>query len=248
MRLTRVHAAQALLEGALLALAEDTGTHLTRVLRLSAGAALAVFDGLGHEHAATIESVRGARVAVRLGAAIAAAPESALRITLVQGVSRGERMDYAIQKATELGVACIVPLLSERSVVKLDARQAAAKLEHWQGVAIAACEQSGRATLPLIESPRRLIEHLAASRGAAGADALKAVLVPGASLGLRDLPTPLLAAELIVGPEGGLSEEETALALATGFTALRLGPRVLRTETAAAAAVAALQALRGDLL
>ena len=248
MRLTRVHTAAPLLAGALLALEERIGTHLVRVLRLAPGAPLAIFDGRGHEHAATIESVKGARVAVRVGAALEVTPESQLAITLVQCVSRSERMDFVIQKATELGVARIVPLLTERSVVKLDERQALAKHEHWQGVASAACEQSGRATLPVIEVPRRLIDYLAADREPAPAGTLKAVLVPGADAGFHDVPTPLAAARLIVGPEGGLSDEENALALGAGFTALRLGPRVLRTETAAAAAVAVLQALRGDLL
>ena len=247
MRLTRCHVAAPLAEHAELVLEPRVGAHLTRVLRLAPGAALSVFDGAGHEHAATISAVHGARVAVRLGAALEPVRESPLAITLAQGVSRGERMDYAIQKATELGVARIAPVLCERSVVKLDERQALAKLEHWRGVAIAAAEQCGRAQLPLIEPPVRLAEFLAANAGPAAASSLKAVLVPDAREGLAALPAPPGAALLLIGPEGGLSEEEARLALAAGFRALRLGPRVLRTETAAAAAIAALQALYGDL-
>lgn len=247
MRLTRVHVPGPLRAGATLELGARTAQHLVRVLRLGPGMALAVFDGSGHEHAATIASVRDARVHVLVGEALKPAAESPLAITLAQGVSRGERMDYAIQKATELGVARIAPLLCERSVVKLDERQALAKLEHWRGVAIAAAEQCGRARLPLIEPPARLGEFLAANAGPAGAASLKAVLVPDARDGLAALPRPLTGATLLIGPEGGLGEEEARLALAAGFRALRLGPRVLRTETAAAAAIAALQALYGDL-
>ena len=247
MRLTRCHVAAPLTEGGEFALEPRVALHLTRVLRLATGAALSVFDGAGHEHAAQITSVRGSTVGVRIGAPVTPVPESALAITLVQGVSRAERMDYAIQKATELGVARIVPVLCERSVVKLDERQASAKLEHWRGVAIAAAEQCGRATLPVIEPPGRLLEYLAGEHRLAGPSTLKAVLVPDAAEGFGALPRPLTAAVLVIGPEGGLSDEEARLAMGNGFRGLRLGPRVLRTETAAAAAIAALQALRGDL-
>ena len=247
MRLTRCYVAAPLDEGGELVLEPRVALHLTRVLRLASGAALSVFDGAGHEHAVRITGVRASTVTVRVGAALTPVAESALAITLAQGVSRAERMDYAIQKATELGVARIVPVLCERSVVKLDERQAAAKLEHWRGVAIAAAEQCGRATLPVIEPAARLLEYLAGGHRLAGPSTLKAVLVPDAGEGFGSLPKPLTAAELVIGPEGGLSEEEARLAMGSGFRGLRLGPRVLRTETAAAAAIAALQALRGDL-
>ena len=156
-------------------------------------------------------------------------------------------MDYAIQKATELGAARIVPILTERSVVKLDARQAEARLQHWQRIVIASCEQCGRATLPLLASPRRLLDYLAALLDGPEPAPLRAVLVPEAPDGIGALPVALGALELLIGPEGGLADEELALAVRAGFRPLRLGPRVLRTETAAAAALAALQALRGDL-
>jgi len=246
MRLTRVHVPGPLRAGATLELGARTAQHLVRVLRLGPGMALAVFDGSGHEHAATIASVRDARVHVLVGEALKPAAESPLAITLAQGVSRGERMDYAIQKATELGVARIAPLLCERSVVKLDAEQAARKLEHWHGVAAAAAEQSGRAVVPRIDAPRRYLDHLGAASAAAAADA-RLVLAPLADAGPAALPAGLARIELLIGPEGGFSDDELKAAAHAGYAALRLGPRVLRTETAAAAAIAVLQARYGDL-
>jgi 16S rRNA (uracil1498-N3)-methyltransferase len=243
MRLTRIYAGEPLAEGALLLLGKPAAVHLTRVLRMQAGDALAVFDGVGHEHEATIGAARGERLELRIGTARPVPPPSPLSITLAQGVSRGERMDYAVQKATELGVRCIVPLLCERSVVRLDAAQAARRLEHWRGVAIAAAEQCGRADLPDIVPPGRLAEHLAAARSRPG---LRLVLAPQATTSLRELPAPT-AVEILIGPEGGLTDEEIALAALAGYAGVRLGPRVLRTETAAAAAIAALQTLHGDL-
>lgn len=246
MRLTRVHADAALAEAATLLLPERAAAHVVRVLRMRVGDPLAVFDGAGAEHDAEIASVRGERVEVRVGARRASAPESALAITLVQGVSRGERMDYTVQKATELGVHRIVPVLAARSVVRLDAAQAARKLEHWRGVAISACEQCGRATVPEVAIPRRYDEHLATLPRSADAPPLRLLLAPDGPRSPRDLPEDLRQVELLVGPEGGLTDEEERLATARGYIGLRLGPRVLRTETAAAAAIAALQALRGD--
>jgi 16S rRNA (uracil1498-N3)-methyltransferase len=247
VRLTRVYLPAAFAEGAVLPLEPGAALHLVRVLRLGVGARLAVFDGAGREHAASIAAVHGERCEVRVGAALPAVAESPLAITLGQGLSRGERMDYAIQKATELGVRRIVPLFCERSVVRLDAAQAARRLLHWRGVAAAACEQCGRATLPEILAPRPLADHLgAAASGVRGAE-LRAVLLPDAACGVDSLPKPLAAIEILIGPEGGLTDDEQRRALAHGYVGLRLGPRILRTETAAAAAIAALQAVRGDL-
>jgi 16S rRNA (uracil1498-N3)-methyltransferase len=243
MRLTRIHVPGPWAAGERLALGADAAVHLTRVLRLKSGAPLAVFDGQGREHAASIHAIAGTRVEVQLGEARATPAPSPLAVTLAQGISRAERMDYAIQKATELGVARIVPLLCERSVVRLDAAQAARKLEHWQGVAIAAAGQCGRADLPEILPAQRLAEHLAAIRGTPG---MRLVLDPAAPRGLKDLPATR-AVEILIGPEGGLADEEISLAGFAGFERVRLGPRVLRTETAAAAAIAALQTLQGDL-
>jgi len=246
MRLRRLYLAAPLARGARLALEPSAAGHLVRVLRMQAGDPLAVFDGLGREHHATVAQANGKRVEIEVGEALEPVREAPLAITLAQGVARGERMDFAIQKATELGVARIVPLLTQRSVVKLDARQAAARLEHWRGIAIGACEQCGRATLPAIEPPRPLDEHLAAVPRAPGAS-LRLVLVPGAGAGPAALGRPAGPLELLVGPEGGLEDGETELALRQGYRALSLGPRILRTETAGIAAIAALQALYGDL-
>ncbi len=246
MRLTRVHVPGPLTTGATLELEPRTGQHLVRVLRLDRGAPLSVFDGAGREHAATIAAIHEARVRVLVGAPLAPAAESPLAITLAQGVSRGERMDYAVQKATELGVARIVPLLCERSVVRLDAEQATRKREHWQAVAAAAAEQCGRAVVPEVAPPLRFLDHLGAQPSAAPGEC-RLVLAPSAAHGPRALPAGLARVELLIGPEGGLSESELAAAARTGYAALRLGPRVLRTETAAAAAIAVLQSLYGDL-
>jgi 16S rRNA (uracil1498-N3)-methyltransferase len=243
MRLTRIHVQGPLARGTTLTLTPRAAVHLTRVLRLKAGALLAVFDGAGVEHEATIHAVRGERVDVVLGALRTVPVPSPLAVTLAQGISRGERMDYAIQKATELGVTRIVPLLCERSVVRLDAEQAVRKLEHWRGVAVAAAEQCGRADVPDVSMPQRLVERLAVVRGTPGQ---RLVLAPQATVGLRELPK-LDAVEILIGPEGGLGDEEIALASLAGYAGVRLGPRVLRTETAAAAAIAALQTLHGDL-
>ncbi len=162
-------------------------------------------------------------------------------LTLVQGVSRGERMDWTIQKAVELGVVAIVPVFTERGGVKLDGDRLARRLEHWRGVIVAACEQCGRNRLPSIAPPRRFAEWLPTLTGPA------CVLDPAADAGLGELGRPSPTLSLIAGPEGGLTDAELAAARAAGGTAVRLGPRVLRTETAGIAALAALQALYGDL-
>jgi 16S rRNA (uracil1498-N3)-methyltransferase len=152
-------------------------------------------------------------------------------------------MDLVVQKATELGVSCIVPLLTERSVVRLDVQQAARKVAHWRGIAIAACEQSGRNRVPEVATPLALREFV---RDAARAGA-RLLLSPAAQLRLDDVPPPVTQATVLIGPEGGLSESEEQLARAAGFTPVRLGPRVLRTETAAIAALTLLQRKFGDL-
>jgi 16S rRNA (uracil1498-N3)-methyltransferase len=246
MRTIRVHHSGPLSPGHTLRLDDRTGLHLTRVLRLKSGADIVVFDGIGHEHDGTLIADRGGDLGIVVGGARNAVPPSPLSITLAQGVSRGERMDYAIQKATELGVAAVTPLLCERSVVKLDADQAARKRAHWLGVAIAAAEQSGRADVPHVADAESLEAHLAKLQGR-GDDVLRLVLDPAATTGLRQLPSTFTSVELLIGPEGGLSEREIDLARRVGYCSLRLGPRVLRTETAAAAAIAVLQALYGDL-
>jgi 16S rRNA (uracil1498-N3)-methyltransferase len=238
-----VHCDAPLAEGTEIALPAAASTHVTRVLRLRVGAQLAVFDGRGREHRAEIAAMAGGAVRVRLLEPIEGRPESPLAVTLIQGVSRGERMDWTLQKATELGVRAIAPVLAARSVVRLDARQAEAKLRHWQQIAVAACEQSGRSVLPDVRAPEPLRDWL--ERPAAAA--LRLVLDPDADTELAALPPPGGAVELLIGPEGGFDKEERAAARRAAFLAARLGPRVLRTETAGVVALAVLQSRWGDL-
>lgn len=216
--------------------------HAAHVLRLVAGDAVVAFDGRGNEYAATIERVSKTGVRVTLGEPQAVDRESPLEVTLAQGISSGERMDYTIQKAVELGVSAIQPLSTERSVVRLDAERAARRAAHWHGVAVAACEQCGRNRVPQVYSVAPLANWL----GSAPKSALRFTLTPGAARRLTQLERPATPLTLLVGPEGGLSPREHEYAAASGFTPLRLGPRVLRTETAAVAALAAMQTLWGD--
>lgn len=239
---TRIYTPQALAEGTELQLEEDAAHHVAVVLRMQPGEPLRLFDGRGGEYAAQILRVEKKRVLLRVGAQDATTRESPLRITLAQCVSKGDRMDYTLQKAVELGVSCIVPIISERSVVRLDAERWDKKREHWQQVVRSACEQSGRTVLPLVEPPAPLATWLAHPR----LDKLRLTLDPRASTALRSLEPPQGGVTLLVGPEGGLSGAELKLAVQHGFTGLRLGPRVLRTETAGVALLAAMQALWGD--
>lgn len=247
MRLTRVHVARPLVADATLELPDAAGAHLVRVLRLGPGAPVVVFDGAGHEHDAQLTRIRGTRVEVTVGAPRAASREARFGIVLLQSISRGDRMDWTVQKATELGVARIVPLKTEHTIVRLDAAASERKRLHWLAVAAAACEQCGRSLLPVIDAPQTLPDYLARVRGQDGDAAdIRLALDPEASAGLGALE-PAAGATILVGPEGGLAAEELALVVRHGFRATRLGPRVLRTETAAIAAIAALQALQGDL-
>ena len=242
MRLTRVYLDAPLEAGGRVALTGSAARHLTRVLRLRPGQALTLFNGGGGEYAATIEAVHGEKVEVAVGEAQAIERESPLILTLAQGVSRGERMDLVVQKATELGASRIVPLLTERSVVRLSAPQAARKLEHWRAIAIAACEQSGRNRLPKVLSLLPLADFL----GQAGSGS-RLLLSPTGAIRIQDVPAPISSVTVLIGPEGGLADAEQSAALAAGFTAVRLGPRILRTETAAIAALTVLQREFGDL-
>lgn len=217
--------------------------HVARVLRMREGAPLSVFDGSGQEFRAEITKVDGDKVTVKLDDPIAGTTESPLKITLVQGISRGERMDWTLQKATELGVAAISPVLTARSVVRLDEKQAAKKREHWRGIVIGACEQCGRTRVPSISHPMTLREYFANVRK----DGLRLVLSPSAPASLSGLSSMPDKAELLIGPEGGLGDDELHAAQQAGFMPVRLGPRVLRTETAAVVALSVLQVLWGDL-
>lgn len=242
MRVTRVHVPGPLATGGEIALPKQAADHLTRVLRLAPGAPFVVFDGRGGEYAAELLAV-GREVRARLGRHDPVERESPLAITLLQGVARGERMDLIVQKATELGVTRIVPVLTERSVVKLDDRQRERKREHWQAVAVSACEQCGRNRVPDVASPARLADAL----DALPAGTARCLLAADAAAPLTIVPAANGGIVLLIGPEGGLADDERRLARAREFTEYRLGPRILRTETAGLTALTTLQALLGDL-
>jgi 16S rRNA (uracil1498-N3)-methyltransferase len=241
MRISRFFLPQALSPGATLRLDGDSAHYLRTVLRLKPGAELAVFNGEGGEYPATVEQAGKDAVSIALGAMNPREAESPLRTHLGLGVSRGERMDLAIQKAVELGVSAITPLFTERCVVRLDEARQDLRLGHWRKVAHSACEQCGRNRVPQIAEPTGLETWVRAQAG------LRLFLDPHGGKSLRELPPPQGAVCLLAGPEGGFAGHEREAALAAGFSALRLGPRVLRTETAALAALAAIQAVWGDL-
>ena len=243
MRLTRIHVTAPLQAGGACTVRGDTANHLARVLRLGVGDVLEVFDGEGGEYSGRIEAMRKGEVHVALGPRQEGRTESPLRLTLAQGISRGERMDWVVQKAVELGVTRVVPVLTERSVVRLDAEQARSKQRHWHGIAVAACEQSGRSRLPHIDLPQPLPNLFATL----GAGTLRVLANPQAHAGLDELPSSAGDVLVLIGPEGGLAAAESQAALEQGFHAVRLGPRVLRTETAAVVLLALLQQRFGDL-
>lgn len=241
MRVTRVFVDEPLATGGELRLATPAAAHVGRVLRLGVGDEVSLFDGNGSEYPAAIIESRGTTLRVRVGAQRSIDRESPLRITLVQGISRGERMDWVVQKATELGVAAIVPVTTERSVVKLDAKQAQKKSDHWRAIAISACEQCGRNRLPEFAPPAAFERWLAE----APRDGTRVLLDSRAHAGLSSIGQSS-AVTLLIGPEGGLAPQERETAAKSGFEPVRLGPRILRTETAAIAAISALQAMLGD--
>ena len=243
MRVARVHVPGPLIQGHIAELPESVAYHLTKVLRMRAGALVIVFDGVGNEHYAEILELDSKRVTIRIEEAIRGDTESPLLITLVQGISRAERMDWTLQKATELGVHAIAPVITSRSVVRLDDRQANKKLEHWQAIVVSACEQSGRRMIPAVQPPVRLHDYFSRSNS----DNMRLVLHPEATIALSSQPRPLKDVELLIGPEGGLDEDELQRAVDAGFTPVKLGPRILRTETASVVALSVMQALWGDL-
>ena len=219
-------------------LPEASAHYISRVLRLNVGAAVQLFDGSGTEYRGELAEVGKKQVAVMLRDQLAGLPESKLHIHLGQGLSRGERMDWAIQKATELGVAEITPIVSERCEVRLKDERADKRLAHWRQIAISACEQCGRSVIPIIHPPMSLPDWVTLEAE------LKLVLHPVAEP-LSAHPPPATLAFLI-GPEGGLNDSEIDLAHSTGFQPARLGPRVLRTETAPVVALSLAQQLWGD--
>lgn len=236
----RVFEPQTLATDATITLGERNQQHLVRVLRLGVGDHFVIFNGDGGEYGAQIISAGKREAAVQIGTRREPATESPLSTHLGQVMSKGDRMEYAVQKAAELGVTEITLLSSSRCDVKLDADRLEKKREHLQMVAIAACEQSGRVRIPTVHAPTDIAKWMAK------VDAqLKLLLQPGNSK--TALPTACSSVALLIGPEGGFSAEEVTAAQNKGFAALTLGPRVLRTETAPAVALAVLQARYGDL-
>lgn len=219
-------------------LPEAQAHYVGRVLRMPVGATVRVFDGSGPEYEGELVKVGKKQVRVELRECLPGLPEPRLHIHLGQGLSRGERMDWAIQKATELGVAQITPIISERCEVRLKDERADKRLAHWRQIAISACEQCGRSVIPSIHPPTPLQEWLAVEAE------LKLVLHPVAEPMSTHRPPSTLA--FLIGPEGGLNDAEIELARSAGFQPARLGPRVLRTETAPVAALSVAQLLWGD--
>lgn len=243
MRLTRCHVDADLSVGKSLALPDTAANHLARVLRLREGDACALFNGDGHDYDARITAIGKRGVLVDIVGMRAIDNESPLHVTLLQGIARGEKMDLILQKATELGVAAIVPVMAERTEVKLDAERTEKRVAHWRNVVSSACEQSGRARLPTLALPAALAD----AAGIVDAAATKLTLDPTSDVTLANAQVAGGAVVVAIGPEGGWSPRDRDTLSAAGFTGLRLGPRILRTETAGLAAIAALQSRFGDL-
>jgi 16S rRNA (uracil1498-N3)-methyltransferase len=242
MRQTRCYVAGALNPGDTLSLPEGTSAHVGRVLRARPGDLLTLFNGEGGEYEAQILQIDRRGVSVRVGVHRAIERESPLKLTLLQAIARGEKMDFIVQKATELGVAAIVALPALRSVVRLDQEGHRKRREHWHAIAVGACEQCGRNRIPTID----VVADLTAAIAMSPAGDRRVLLELDAEQTLATL-TQSSGMTLLIGPEGGFADAELALSRAQGFTACRLGPRVLRAETAPLAALAVIQALAGDL-
>ncbi|RDB44670.1 16S rRNA (uracil(1498)-N(3))-methyltransferase [Halomonas sp. DQ26W] len=237
----RIYVAADFTVGGDVVLPEGAARHVARVLRMVEGASLTLFDGQGQEASAVLIEAGRKRVVARVEAVEAGVGESPLAVHLGQAISKGDRMDYAIQKAVELGVAAITPLYTEHGDVRLKEDRASKKLAHWQAVAVSACEQCGRATVPPIHPPRLLSEWLGERD-----EVLRLVLHPATDQALACETAPP-SVSLLIGPEGGLSSTEVDAAQAADFSLLSLGPRILRTETAPLVALSLLQYRFGDL-
>ncbi len=242
MRAPRIYLPTPLATGITVPLSSNAFAHLIRALRLKPGEALTLFNGEGGEFSATLQEVGRKQANVTVDQYHPVDIESPLHTLLGQCISRGERMDYTIQKAVELGVSEIVPLFSERCEIKLKGERLEKKVKHWQQIVISACEQSGRTRIPTVQRPLTLQEwsrHLE--------DHLKLMLDPKEGVTLKKLAQPESPIALLIGPEGGLTLAEKQITKEVGFTQIQLGPRVLRTETAALATLSAIQTLWGDL-
>lgn len=243
MRLTRVHVDEPLAVGREIALPDSAAAHLGRVLRLGVGDACVLFNGDGHDYAARIVAMNKRELRVAIDSMEPVTRESPLKLVLLQGVARGEKMDLILQKATELGVASVIPVMAERTEVKLDADRTEKRMAHWRSVIASACEQSGRARLPSLAVPTALGD----AAQAVDHGATKLTLDPTGDVSLATVKIDAAAVVVAIGPEGGWSPRDRDTLSAAGFIGLRLGPRILRTETAGLAAIAALQSRFGDL-
>lgn len=244
MRVARVFSDQPLASGATLILDSDTSHYLLRVMRLHRGDRLILFNGNGKEYQAVLMNADRKQATVLIGDAGNPQTESVLCVSLGQGIPRGERMDFVLQKSVELGAASITPLVTNRSQVHLSGKRLENRLAHWQGILRSACEQSNRIVLPALNGVTRLPDWLESRQ--AQERQHKLVLDPTALCRLKELE-PATSVSIVIGPEGGLDQNEIKLAVSHGFQRIRLGPRILRTETAALATLAALQTLWGDL-
>ena len=244
MSKTRLFVDEPLSVGANISMHGDQARYVGRVLRLRPDDEITLFDGQGGEYRAVITVAGKNAVSAAIQERVSRSAESPLNITLLQGISRGDRMDYVIQKATELGVSRVTPIHTEFSMVKLDEKRAAKRMSHWRKVAASACEQCGRNTLPLIDTPTSLPNTLADYHQA---DCPKIIMKPAASASLSSIGIDGRGPVVLIGPEGGFSDQEYENAEAAGFQAVGFGPRIMRTETAAIAVVSALQFLHGDL-
>ena len=243
MRIPRIYQAIPLNKGDEIRLDAQATTHVVRVLRLKQSDSIIVFNGQGGEYLARIENVEKRAVSVRLLEWRKVDLESPLRISLVQGVSRGERMDYTLQKSVELGVTDIYPVMTDFTSVKLDAERQQKKHIHWQGVVTSACEQSGRDTVPGVHTVSDLVTCV---NKLVNIDTLVLTLNPKATLSFHQVQCAQKQVALVVGPEGGFSHDELSWLSGKGIASVALGPRVLRTETAALAAIAVMQLMWGD--
>ena len=244
MRTIRVFSDQTLQEGSTVTLGEREYHHSIKVLRLRTGDAITLFNGDGFDYQAVL-TVLKREASAQIKSKREGVKESPLKVTLVQGVSRGERMDFALQKSVELGVYRIQPVLTERTVVKLDSKRRENRMNHWRSIMISACEQSGRSVVPELAAPVNLSEYL---QQVSGSDTVKLVLSPTGEQSISQCAELAgLQANVLIGPEGGLSDTEIEAAQKSGFAPVRMGPRVLRTETAALVALSVLQDRFGDL-
>lgn len=242
MRIPRFYTSHKLLVGKECSLDAQTSHHICSVLRMKQQAKLVLFNGTGGEYQAELRSPHKSKAIVYIHTHAEVEHESNLRITLAQCISKGTRMDYAIQKSIELGVHRITPLIAQYNAVKLDNSRLEKKHAHWEGIAISACEQSGRNRIPKIDRCQRLATWITSEL-----PNCRIILDPNASTPLKATLCKEQELVFLIGPEGGLAEAETELARQHGFVGIKLGPRTLRTETACVAALSNAQLLWGDL-